>query len=407
MRIYINGEFCSSLEQLKWYFSENLTPESDIYLDLLDYGRHGDITVWLRERNETELSSKVEAISEDLSDSDFYAQLKEAITGIMNHDSLRPTFDRCFSFEGLKCDMKDNEAKVLVSLKVLMCVNEKYELSVSSNWGTRGVIINPNNYPEGKTACFDFTLHKRPGKDVGEITVKVDGKVLSQYTGNSDEIQVGDDFGKKEIMANRKNSSEFNTIKKETNKIEKEYSVISLLTKEQMIGIWSNFYTLPYINENAIFNEKNFNVEGFIDALSTNFSICLTREELLSNNTLSRVIHLLQSKQAYYLDEFSKRISIYQQRKDIIKQITANNIIHIILSCCPSMSGKKPKYVFGSDSLENAELDIWKLSNILYYNFGLKHSSVSSIKKAKNIDDLKLKILSWQNMEISPATVSM
>ena len=40
--LYINNEHCTSVGQLKDYFSMNLTPENDIYADLLDYGRHGD-----------------------------------------------------------------------------------------------------------------------------------------------------------------------------------------------------------------------------------------------------------------------------------------------------------------------------------------------------------------------------
>ena len=195
MRLYINDEYCSSVEQLKGFFFEDLTLESEIYADLLDYGRHGDIAVWLRERNEPELSSKVEGIPTDLSDSAFFAQLKVAITGVVDTNPPKPAFDRCFSFEGIKCDVKDNEVGVCVSLKVLMCVNEEYELCVSSNWGTRGVTVNPYSLPEGKTACFDLILRKRPGKDIGDITVKAEGHVLSKsdkHIGeNSDEIVVG------------------------------------------------------------------------------------------------------------------------------------------------------------------------------------------------------------------------
>ncbi|MBQ0057512.1 MAG: hypothetical protein KBT20_07640, partial [Bacteroidales bacterium] len=63
MRLYINNEHCSTVEQLKGYFKLDLTPDSDIYADLLDYGRHGDIAEWLREMDEAELASKVESIS--------------------------------------------------------------------------------------------------------------------------------------------------------------------------------------------------------------------------------------------------------------------------------------------------------------------------------------------------------
>lgn len=197
MILYINNEHCSSVEQLKGYFTEALTPDSDIYADLLDYGRYGDIAVWLREMGELEQATRVEAISGDLSDSAFFAQLKAVVTGteVKDAESLKPTFDKCFAYEGVKCDIKENEAKVFVCLKVLMCVNEEYELCVSSNWGTRGAMVNPYSYSEGKTATVDFTLRKRPGKEIGQITVKAEGKELSckkiQKAGSNEEIKVG------------------------------------------------------------------------------------------------------------------------------------------------------------------------------------------------------------------------
>ena len=192
--LYISNEHCTSVTQLKGYFSEDLTPESDIYADLLDYGRHGDIAVWLRELGETELASRIESIDTGLSDSAFYRQLKVTITGIDdNTGPIKPAFEKCFSFAGMKCNVKGNEAKIIVSLKILMCVNETYELSVSSNWGTRGVIINPYHYTEGKTACFDFTFRKRPGKDVGKIYVQAEEKSLSLGCGDSGSPSIGDE----------------------------------------------------------------------------------------------------------------------------------------------------------------------------------------------------------------------
>lgn len=195
--LYINNEHCTSVEHLKAYFKDALSSDSDTYADLLDYGRHGDIAVWLRERGESELVSKVENISRELSDSAFYAQLRAAITGeeVTCPESLKPAFDRCFTFDGVECDSIDKEAKISVRLKVLMSVNEKYELSVSCNWGTRAVILNPYDYAEGITITIDFVMHKRPGKEIGEITVTAEDKKLSAKKlpaiGSDKEITVG------------------------------------------------------------------------------------------------------------------------------------------------------------------------------------------------------------------------
>lgn len=197
MILYINNEHCSSVDQIKRYFTEDLTPGSGTYADLLDYGRYGDIAVWLREMGESEMATKVGSISGDLNDHAFFAQLKAAILGteIKADDSLKPSFDKCFAFERVKCDVKDNEAKISASLKVLMSVNEEYELCVSSNWGTRAVMVNPYSYSEGKTTTVDFYFPQETGKEFGKITVKADGKVLSckkmQTAGSNEEITVG------------------------------------------------------------------------------------------------------------------------------------------------------------------------------------------------------------------------
>ena len=196
--LYIDDEHCTSLAQLKSFFSEVLTPVSDIYADLLDKGRHGDIAEWLDEQGYPELSSSVASISAGLSDSAFYAQLKSVITeddvtDSVSHD-LKPLFDKCFSFEDMKCNVKDTEARVRVILKVLLCVNEEYELRVSSDWGIRAMMVNPYSHPEGKSASFEFTFYKRPGKNIGEITVLADGKELSRsakFSRGGDEITVG------------------------------------------------------------------------------------------------------------------------------------------------------------------------------------------------------------------------
>ena len=192
--LYINNEHCTSLDQLKGYFSEDTTPGSDVYDDLIDYGRHGEIAAWLRQEGEPELSSKMESIPTSLSDSSFYVHMKAVITGVKDTGPIKPSFDRCFQFEDLICDLKETEANVSVRLKVLMSVNEDYELSVSSNWGTRGMIVNPYSHPEGKLASFDFTLRKRPSKDIGEIIVMADGEVLLRKKNrkNVDEYTVGD-----------------------------------------------------------------------------------------------------------------------------------------------------------------------------------------------------------------------
>ena len=191
-------------------------------------------------------------------------------------------------------------------------------------------------------------------------------------------------------------TKEIETLKKRNAFLETEKPVINVLDRNQIVAIWSKFYTLPYINDNAIFDKTNFDIEGFIEDLSTKFSIEISSEELLSNNSLTKVIGLIESKQSSYKEDFNKLLKQYSQKKESIKEIDVNNVMQIILSCCPKMNGTVPKHVFGTDTLEKAQLNVEKLNSILYYNFGLKESSLDSIRGAKNIDELKDKILGWQ-----------
>lgn len=57
--LYINDEHCSSVEQLKEYFKTGMNYDSPIRMELLDYGRAGDISDWLREKGESELADSV------------------------------------------------------------------------------------------------------------------------------------------------------------------------------------------------------------------------------------------------------------------------------------------------------------------------------------------------------------
>lgn len=58
--LYINNEHCFSVEQLKKYFKTAMNNDSLIRMELLEYGRVGDLVNWLREKGETELAKAVD-----------------------------------------------------------------------------------------------------------------------------------------------------------------------------------------------------------------------------------------------------------------------------------------------------------------------------------------------------------
>ena len=175
--LYINNEHCTSVEQLKGYFSEDLTPESDTYADLLDYGRHGDIVDWLLEQGEQELSSKVASISADLCDSAFYAEMKGIITGVVSDTHLlKPSFDQCFSCDISIPSKSRKEVVVLLSITPKTFVNENYEIKVSCGWGTKARMFNPSLHEGNTNHKESVSFHSRTNKEIGKIVVSIENE---------------------------------------------------------------------------------------------------------------------------------------------------------------------------------------------------------------------------------------
>lgn len=178
MILYINKSYCSSLEQLRGYFKGQIDINSDIYWDLLESGRSHDISNWLQERGETDLACRLEKIDYELGDSAFFAEMCKVILDEEIQTPTRPEFSQCYSVENVQHEVTETGAAVFVYLKVLMSLNEKYELKVQTNWGTRGEFINPFYSKVGEVIKMEFDFRKRPNGDLGEIKLYVDDKAI-------------------------------------------------------------------------------------------------------------------------------------------------------------------------------------------------------------------------------------
>lgn len=173
--LYINDEHCSCVEQLKGYFKIGANYDNPIVMELLDYGRAGDISDWLREKGESELAKAVDNLNDNLGDSEYFSQLTAIFTG-EKVATEKPEFQKCFHVENVATEKDDNEITVSVQLKILSSVNESYELTVRTNWGTKGNIVNPYDFDEGSTANLKFKFRKRPNSAINKITLFVDEK---------------------------------------------------------------------------------------------------------------------------------------------------------------------------------------------------------------------------------------
>ena len=178
MLLYINNERCDSVEQLQSYFTR--LGEGYIYDDLLDYGRHGDISKWLREMNYVEYADGLDAIDKSLGDADFINAMSRILSGNdLNEFLVKKPYGECFSVEGVKIEDRGDEAEVMVSINVHKGVNESYEIKVFSNWGMKAELFNPNEHDEDKVDIRCFQYHRRAGKgNFGDVRVEVEGEKI-------------------------------------------------------------------------------------------------------------------------------------------------------------------------------------------------------------------------------------
>ena len=174
--LFINGEHCFNINQLKQYFEMPIKYGSPLFKDILDYGRAGDIAKWLREHNECELADGVDFIADDIGDGEYMSCISDIIIG-KKVSSSKPEFSKLFSVEDIKVDELDNETVVCVSLKVMRVINESYFLMIRSSWGTRAMNINPLYFKQGIVTKQEFRFRKRP-TPITRIELYADGKKL-------------------------------------------------------------------------------------------------------------------------------------------------------------------------------------------------------------------------------------
>lgn len=179
--LYINDEHCSSLEQLKGYFTEDLALDSDIYEALIDYSKNGELSEWLREHDEIEIASEIDAIPAKLGDTDYFSSLKAILIGaddIVTPDPKKPTFNECFHIERITSKIESGEANIIVLLKVSKSINEYFTIQIVCGWGTRGFKINSSDMATGDMLPLNIHLRELPGTDIGEVRLIIEGEII-------------------------------------------------------------------------------------------------------------------------------------------------------------------------------------------------------------------------------------
>ena len=203
--IYIDNKLCSNIEQLRSYFNAPINYGSNIFMDILDYGRSGDLSLWLREHEENELALNIDDIDQNIGDGEYISRITDIINNhLFSHNtssSLKPEPLQCFTIESIKVEEDNSELNTTISLKILQSVNEWYNIVLKTLSGAASTPrrINPYDYKVGKVINikFDFPL---PAFDKNEIRVFVDGVELEKTEEpNSDNRKLTFKIGNSEL----------------------------------------------------------------------------------------------------------------------------------------------------------------------------------------------------------------
>ena len=191
--LYINNEHCFSIHQLKQYFKFPIKYGSDLFLDIIDYGRSGDISTWLREHNENILADNIDSIDNNIGDGEYISKLTDIMTNKQTSNSnSKPNFLELFKIEGIEVKESDKDTMICVNLKVIQTFNESYSLKIQSSWGTRHICeINPIDYKINQIIKRGVSFRNRPNT-IKDIVLFVDDSILKEVKQKSLTFSVGD-----------------------------------------------------------------------------------------------------------------------------------------------------------------------------------------------------------------------
>lgn len=204
--LYIRNEHCLDIKQLKDHFS-NISEDSEVFFELLDYSRHGDLTTWLEEHGEIELANQIRLIDEELGDAEYMNELIKIILSSqapvvpIHKPVLRNCVDFCISSK--ECD--GNTLKVSLSYIVRQVVNERYEIKIKTEWGTKGFTLNPIELVESRKYHAEYIFYKRVGQAISSVLVFGDEELIIQDTIKAKNTQMA-------ISIVQENPTEKNTV---------------------------------------------------------------------------------------------------------------------------------------------------------------------------------------------------
>ena len=177
--LYINNEYCLTLEQLKGYFAKPLQPDSSLYNELLTLQSDGLLAKWLGGSSDEEdlrLARELEALPSGMTDSPLMSELKRIFTG-SQEGVAKPDPSKFLELTAIKYVVDGKEIPLSkngqhiyqgniilekkggtkvsfeMTFKVLEKVNEKYVVKLESSDGTELPVatLSPIDHKVGST----------------------------------------------------------------------------------------------------------------------------------------------------------------------------------------------------------------------------------------------------------------
>lgn len=184
--LYINDEHCSSVEQLRGYFNKEIKYGSPMFMDLVDYGRAGELAQWLIEQGETELAKDVDSINENIGDGEYISLLssilkeEKSLISEAHKGMITPNFLDFFEFRNIDIERGEDITSIIVTLKIRKVINETLELGVRTIWGIRALNINLYDKNIGETFIHSFKYRNRQNSIINDAVLMLNNNEIKQ-----------------------------------------------------------------------------------------------------------------------------------------------------------------------------------------------------------------------------------
>ena len=175
-KLFIKDDICDNFVQLQNYI-RLITRDSEIYSDILEYGRNGDLSEWLREHGKEALADQINAIDNTASDNEYIKKISLIILDMI--PALRKTnFRECFNQNVELAQTQQNDLMLLFSFIPTKDINENYEIKAVCGLETKTISFNPSKFDIGVETKINLVFENKSEKYLDSIIVYIEGEKI-------------------------------------------------------------------------------------------------------------------------------------------------------------------------------------------------------------------------------------